>query len=91
MRKPKGPKRKIRGGSALGMDWEDKTRDRIQKSIITNRLISFVNGEITLLPAQVTAGLGLLKKVLPDLSAIEHSQDEDKPFKMLIEWQSKES
>ena len=31
-------------------------------------------------PTQVSAGLGLLKKALPDLAAIQHSGDEDNPL-----------
>lgn len=66
--KPNKPVRRKLGGSVLGMDWEDNTRQRIQNSKILNRLISFIEGEIVLESAQVTAGLGLLKKILPDLS-----------------------
>jgi hypothetical protein len=69
------PKRKQRGGSVLGMAWEDNTRQKIQASQITNRLISFVEGKITLEPAQVTAAAVLLKKVLPDLSASENKTE----------------
>lgn len=69
------PKRKQRGGSILGMAWEDNTRQKIQASQITNRLISFVEGKITLEPAQVTAAGILLKKVLPDLSASENKTE----------------
>lgn len=68
-------KRKQRGGSVLGMDWEEKTRQKIQASQITNRLISFVEGQITLEPAQVTAAGLLLRKVLPDLSASENKTE----------------
>jgi hypothetical protein len=73
------------------MDWEDKTRERIQKSKLANQLISYVLGETKLEPAQVTAGLGLLKKVLPDLSAVTVAGNPDSPVKMVIEWQSKGS
>jgi hypothetical protein len=66
-------KRKVRGGSLLGNDWEQKTRAKIQAGGIVKRLILFVNGKISLEPAQVTAGLGLLKKVLPDTVFVEHS------------------
>jgi hypothetical protein len=59
--------------SILGMDWEEKTRKKIQTSQITNRLISFIEGEIVLEPAQVSASLGLLKKVLPDLTNTTHA------------------
>jgi hypothetical protein len=89
--RPNKPVRRKLGGSILGMGWEDNTRQRIQSSKVVNRLISFIEGEIVLESAQVSASLGLLKKVLPDLSAVEHSQDGDKPFKMVVEWQSKES
>ncbi len=68
-------KRKQRGGSVLGMDWEEKTRQKIQASQITNRLISFIEGKITLEPAQVTAAGLLLRKVLPDLSASENKTE----------------
>jgi len=30
-------------------------------------------------PTQVSAGLGLLKKVLPDLQTVEHKGDPDSP------------
>lgn len=53
--------------------WEDKTRAKIQTSQIINRLNSFINSEVQLQPAQVTAALGLLKKSLPDLQSVEHS------------------
>ena len=68
-------KRKQRGGSVLGMDWEEKVRQKIQASQITNRLISFVEGTISLEPAQVTAAGLLLRKVLPDLSASENKTE----------------
>ena len=64
------PLRKSRGGS-VDKAWEDTVRLKIQNSKIVNRLISYVIGEITLEPAQVTAGLGLLKKALPDLTTID--------------------
>jgi hypothetical protein len=67
--------RKQRGGSVLGNDWENTVRERIQNSRVANRLIEFVLGEITLEPAQVTAALGLLKKVLPDLSQSENKTE----------------
>jgi len=67
------PVRKVRGGSTLGNDWELQTRQKLQASGIANRLIDHVNGLVKLEPSQVTAGLGLLKKVLPDVVFIEHS------------------
>lgn len=52
----------------LSADW----RMKIQTSMLLNRLNNFVNGKVELSPAQVTAALGLLKKSLPDLSAVDH-------------------
>lgn len=49
----------------------DEHRLKIQTSQLINRLTSFVNSEIELAPAQVTAALGLLKKSLPDLAATD--------------------
>lgn len=48
--------------------WGARTRERIQTSMLINRLESFVKGELELPAAAVTAALGLLKKTLPDLS-----------------------
>lgn len=53
--------------------WTDMTRQKIQASQIINRLQNFVFGKIKMEPHQVTAALGLLKKTIPDLSAVEHS------------------
>lgn len=53
----------------------DKTRERIQTSMLINRLTSFVEGTVELSPAQVTAALGLMKKTLPDLSAIDGTME----------------
>jgi hypothetical protein len=63
-------RRKLRGGS-IDMEWEEKTRKKIQTSMITNRLIDYVNGQIKLEPAQVTAAIALMRKCLPDLVATE--------------------
>ncbi len=51
--------------------WDDRTRERISTSMIRNRLESFIEGKLELSPHQVTAALGLLKKVIPDLSSKE--------------------
>lgn len=51
----------------------EEVRQKIQTSQLVNRLHSFVNGEIELSPHQVTAALGLIRKTMPDLTAIAHS------------------
>lgn len=48
----------------------DKTRERIKASMLLNRLEKFVEGKVELNAAQVSAALGLLKKVVPDLQAV---------------------
>lgn len=45
-------------------------RLKIQNSQVLNRLIQHVEGDFPMLPSQVTAALGLLKKVMPDLAAV---------------------
>lgn len=68
------PRRKQRGGS-IDMAWEEETRRKIQTSQIINRLIGHVNGDVKLETSQVTAGLGLLKKILPDLSQSDNQTE----------------
>lgn len=60
-------------------DLHSIVRDRINTSKIANRLEKFIDGEVELSPAQVTAALGLLKKTLPDLAstAITGADGED--------------
>lgn len=57
------------------MEWEEQVRQKIQASQITNRLISYVEGKVSLEPAQVTAASVLLRKVLPDLSSSENKTE----------------
>lgn len=51
----------------------ERVRERIRDSQLVNRLLDFVDGKIVLDGAQVTAALGLLRKAIPDLQAIEHT------------------
>lgn len=46
----------------------DEHRLKIKNSNILNALIEHVEGVRDMAPSQVTAGLGLLRKVMPDLS-----------------------
>jgi hypothetical protein len=52
---------------------DENTRAKIQAGNIITRLMKFIEGEIKMEAAQVTAALGLLKKSLPDLTSVEHS------------------
>ncbi len=49
---------------------DDKTRGKIQAAMIINRLQDGLAGKITLTAPQVSIGLGLLRKVLPDLQSM---------------------
>lgn len=51
----------------------EKWREKIQGSMLLNRLRDHVLGECELTPTQVRAAEILLRKVLPDLSAVDHS------------------
>jgi hypothetical protein len=59
---------------------DENTRAKIKTSQLVNRLTAHVLGTVEMSPSQVTAGLGLLKKTLPDLQAVEHSGDQDNPI-----------
>lgn len=48
-------------------------RAKIKTNQIIKRLTGFVDGEIEMAPAAVTAALGLLRKVIPDLASVTHS------------------
>lgn len=66
-----------------------KTRDKIQTSMILQRLENFIQTDqstgiagdgvkpVTMTGPQVTASLGILRKTLPDLQAVEHSGNID--------------
>jgi hypothetical protein len=50
---------------------DDQTRAKIKSAQIINRLMGHINGEVELSATQVSAGLGLLRKTIPDLSQAE--------------------
>jgi hypothetical protein len=52
---------------------DEETRAKIQSSQIVNRLMDHINGNVELSATQVSSALGLLRKTLPDLAAVEHS------------------
>lgn len=59
-------------------------RDKIKNSNILSCLIAHAEGAREMSATQVTAGLGLLKKCLPDLQAVEHSGDRDNPLRLIV-------
>jgi hypothetical protein len=64
-------------GAGAGVKLTEEHRAKIQKSNILNALIEHAEGKREMSATQVTAGLGLLKKALPDLSSVEMSATHD--------------
>lgn len=62
-------------GRKPGFVMSDEHRTKIGNSQILKRLVEHVEGKCEMSSTQVAAGLGLLRKVLPDLSAIEAKHD----------------
>jgi hypothetical protein len=73
-------------GRKPGFVMSAEHRDKIKNSNILNALIEHVEGNREMSSTQVSAALGLLKKALPDLQAVEHSGDPEKPMRMTFEW-----
>lgn len=69
-------------GRKPGFRMSDEHRVKIQNSNILNALIEHVDGRREMSATQVTAGLGLLKKVLPDLTNVALTGDGDGPIKI---------
>ncbi len=58
---------------------QDEIRTKIQASQLVNRLTDHVFGKVEMSPTQVRAAEVLLKKSVPDLSAVELSGDDANP------------
>lgn len=59
-------------------------REKIRASQIVNRLEDHVFGEVELSSTQVQAALGLLKKIVPDLSAQTISGEDGGPVELSL-------
>jgi hypothetical protein len=62
---------------------QDDVRAKIQTSQLINRLTGHALGNIELSQSQVRAIEILIKKTLPDLSAVQYSGDEDNPIEIV--------
>jgi hypothetical protein len=58
-------------GRTPGFAMSDEHRVKIQNSNILNALVEHVEGKREMSATQVSAALGLLRKVMPDLSSAE--------------------
>ncbi len=64
-------------GRKPGFHMTDEHRGKIKNSNILNALIEHVEGTREMSATQVSAGLGLLRKVMPDLAITTLQGDED--------------
>lgn len=71
-------------GRKPGFRMSEEHRVKIQNSNILNALIEHVEGRREMSASQVSAGLGLLKKVLPDLSSTELTGENGGPIGIKI-------
>jgi hypothetical protein len=79
-----GVQRTKRGrGRQPGFVMSHEHRVKIQKSNIVHALLQHAEGKREMSATQVQAGLGLLKKVLPDLNSMTISGDADNPIEMV--------
>jgi hypothetical protein len=66
---------------------DDKTRDKIRASNIVHRMLSCIDGEVMLDAQQVSCAKALLNKILPDLSNVALTgEDNTGPVKFQVEW-----
>ena len=68
----------------------DEVRAKIQASQLINRLHDHAFGEVELTPQQVRSIEILLKKAIPDLSAVELTGKDGEAVKLAIQWQKGE-
>jgi hypothetical protein len=71
-------------GRTPGFRMSPEHRAKIQNSNILNALIEHVQGEREMSATQVNAGLGLLRKVLPDLSSVDLGNADEDGLKIVI-------
>lgn len=62
-------------GRKPGFRMSEEHRVKIQNSNILNALIEHVDGKREMSATQVSAGVALLRKVLPDLSAADNTTE----------------
>lgn len=70
-------------GRKPGFRMDASHRAKIANSKILSRLIGHVEGTVELSATQVSAGIALLKKVMPDMIYNQHGGDEDNPISIV--------
>lgn len=61
----------------------DEHRVKIQNSNILNALLEHVMGDREMSSTQVTAGIALMKKIMPDISSVEVVGDDENPLRVV--------
>jgi len=69
--------------------YADAVRARIRAGGIVKRLEDHVLGKVEMSASQVSAALGLLRKTVPDLSAVEHTGKDGGPIEHRVDSLSK--
>lgn len=64
---------------------DDKTKHLIRASQLLNRLTQHANGEAEMSASQVQAAKIVIGKVIPDLKAVELSNRDGQPFKIVAQ------
>ena len=64
---------------------QESVKEKIRGSQLVNALQNHVLGKKGMKPSQVTAGLGLLKKIVPDVQSVEHAGEGGGPLKALVQ------
>lgn len=64
----------------------EEVRQKIRANEIIQSLEDHILNGKDMGASQVSAALGLLKKSIPDLAAVELSGDADRPMKLVIGW-----
>lgn len=71
-------------GRPPGFRMGEHEREKIRNSNVLKCLIEHAEGRRPMSASAVTAGLGLLKKVLPDLQAVQHSGEDGGPINLIV-------
>jgi hypothetical protein len=64
----------------------EMVRQKIQASVLIDKLHKCVSGELDMNRNQLTAAIALLDRSVPKLQQIQHSGDENNPVKIVNEY-----
>lgn len=64
----------------------DMVRQKIQASVLIDRLQKHVAGEVEMTATQISAAITLLDRSVPKLAQIQHVGDDEQPVRHVFEW-----